>query len=59
MTSLRYIPDKLKDSYVYDIEVFNELKRAQKVSKLLPKGKKIKKMKEELIDILKAEYSIN
>ena len=56
---MRYIPQDLKKAYTYDIDVFNELKRAPKVAKVLPKGKKINQMKQELVDILRAEYSID
>ena len=56
---MRYIPQDLKKAYTYDIDVFNELKRAPKVAKVLPKGKKVNQMKQELVDILRAEYSID
>lgn len=56
--SLRYVPREVKSAYVFDQYVMNGLKRAPKISKLLPKNKKIAKMKEQLLDILSAEYNI-
>jgi hypothetical protein len=55
---LRYIPKELKEAYKFDQNVVNGLKRAPKLAKLLPKGKKPKEMREEFLNILKAEYKI-
>ena len=54
--SMRYIPKELKQDYTYDKNAINALKRAQLVSKLVPKGKKIKDMDEELQNLIKANY---
>jgi hypothetical protein len=56
--SLRYVPPNKKSTYMFDINVINGLKKAPRIAKLLPKGKKPAKMKDELLDILRAEYNI-
>ena len=53
----KFLPKDLIKSYTFDQSAINALKRAPNVSKLLPKGKKAKEMKDELMNILKAEYN--
>ena len=53
----KFLPPDLVKSYTFDQTAINALKRAPKVSKLLPKGKKENEMTYELLNILKAEYN--
>ena len=55
----RYIPSEIKSGYSFDQDTINALQRSPSVSKLLPKGKNPKQMREEFLDILRAEYDIS
>jgi len=55
--SLRYVPKDMETEYTFDQKAINGLMRAPKISKLVPKGKKIKNMKDELEYLIKANYN--